>query len=81
MYADILGQSLTLGADKCYLYGYEPGNPDQNAQHCGWGNNMLFGMNDDGKIIYRTAAYYGVQMLMKHWLIPGDEQLEIYPAV
>ena len=81
MYADILGHSLTLGIEKCYLYGYEPVYPDQNAEHCGWGNNMLFGMDENGKIIYRTAAFYGMQMLMEHWAKPANAKLEIYPAV
>ncbi len=80
MYADILGQSLTLGIEKSFLYGYEPGYPDQNAEHCSWGNNMLFGMDENGKIIYHTAAFYGMRMLMEHWLIPLNSKFEIYPA-
>ncbi len=79
MYADILGQFLTLGGDKAFLYGYEPTYPDQN-HGCGWGNNMLFGMDENGKIIYHTAAYYGVQMLLQQWAMPADSKLEIYPA-
>ena len=41
MYADILGQFLTIGGDKAFLYGYEPTYPD-HKYNCGWGNNMLF---------------------------------------
>jgi hypothetical protein len=80
MYADILGQALTLGTRKCFLYGYEPGFPDENAEHCSWGNNMLFGMGENGKIIYQTAAYHGMKMLMEHWAAPVNAKLEIYPA-
>jgi hypothetical protein len=80
MYADILGHSLTLGADKCFLYGYEPGYPDENAEHCSWGNNILFGMDENGKIIYHTAAFYGMKMLTENWIKPANEPLEIYPV-
>jgi F5/8 type C domain len=79
MYADILGQFLLLGGDKSFLYGYEPGYLDQ-YNDCSWGNNMLFGMDGKGRIIYRTAAYYGMQLLLKRWMIPADTLLEIYPV-
>lgn len=77
MYADILGKFLTLGVSKAFLYGYEPTFLDE-YQGCSWGNNMLFAMNDDGKIIYHTAAYYGMNMLTHSWAVPEDSLLEIY---
>jgi hypothetical protein len=80
MYADILGQFLTLGGSKAFLYGYEPTYPEQ-TNNCDWGNNMLFGMDGDGKIIYRTAAYYGMRMITSYWAKPTDSILEIYPTL
>jgi hypothetical protein len=79
MYADIVGKSLTLGINKAYLYGYEPTFLDV-YNNCSWGNNMLFAMNDDGKIIYRTAAWHGMNMLMHNWASPSDSALEVYPV-
>jgi len=79
MNADIIGQFLRLGGNKAFLYGLEPSFPDENND-CAAGNNMLFGMNDEGKIIYRTATYYGAEMIKKHWAQPSDKILKIYPV-
>ncbi|MFI5186839.1 MAG: discoidin domain-containing protein [Chitinophagales bacterium] len=79
MYADILGKSLTLGVRRAFLYGYDPTSLDE-YNDCSWGNNMLFAMNDRGKIIYHTAAYYGINMLTHFWTAPKDSILEVYPA-
>lgn len=79
MYADIIGEFLALGGSKSFLYGYDPTYPDE-SDHCGWGNNMLFGMNENGKIIYKTAAYYTVQMMTGYWAKPADSVTEIYPV-
>lgn len=79
MNADIVGLFLTLGGAQSYLYGYEPNELIQERR-CGWGNNMLFGLGDDGQIKYRTATYYGARMLTELWAQPADEQLEVYSA-
>lgn len=79
MYADILGKLLSLGVSKAFLYGYEPTYLDE-YNNCSWGNNMLFGMNVEGKIIYHTAAYYAMKMLTHAWAAPADSSLEIFPA-
>ena len=78
MYADILGKFVTLGGDKSFLYGYEPAYLE--TEGCDWGNNILFGLNNDGKIKYRTAAYYGMQMITRYWAQPSDSIMEVYPA-
>ncbi len=80
MNADIAGLFLTLGGTKAYLYGWEPNNL-QSDFGCPPGNNMLFGMNDNGKIMYRTAAYYGAQLVTKKWAQPSDKEVEIYPVI
>ena len=79
LYADFLGKFFTLGGSKAFLYGYEPTYLDI-YNNCSWGNNMLFGMDNNGKIIYHTAAYYGMLMMTKQWAQPEDSALEIYPA-
>lgn len=79
MNADIVGQFLTLGGSKAFLYGLEPSFPDEN-QDCAPGNNMLFEMNDEGKIIYRTATYYGAEMIKKSWAQPSDQILKAFPV-
>lgn len=80
MYADILGTFMQLGGSKSFLYGYEPAYLQQ-SNHCGYGNNILFGLGADGKIKYKTAAYYGMKMLTQYWAQPSDSLLEIYPSI
>src|SRR5690242_3178078 len=79
MYADILGKFLELGGKKSFLYGYEPAFLQQSS-NCGYGNNMLLGLGDSGKINYKTAAFYGTQMVTKYWAQPSDSLLEVFPA-
>jgi F5/8 type C domain. len=77
MYADIVASFLTLGGNKSFLYGYEPTFLDQ-TNHCDWGNNMIFGMDDSGTIQYHTAAYYSMQMITKQWATPSDSLLKVF---
>ena len=79
MYADILGKFMELGGSKSFLYGYEPAFLQQSF-NCGYGNNMLLGLNDNGKIKYKTAAFYGTQMLTNFWAQPVDSVLEVFPS-
>jgi hypothetical protein len=79
MYADILGKFLELGGKKSFLYGYEPAFLQQSS-NCGYGNNMLLGLGDSGKINYKTAAFYGTQMITNYWAQPTDSLLEVFPA-
>lgn len=79
MNADIVGQFLTLGGNRAYLYGWEPNNL-QSDFGCSPGNNMLFGMNDDGRVIYKVAAYYGAKMITDYWAQTANQSLEVFPA-
>jgi hypothetical protein len=78
MYADIAGKFLSLGGNKAFLYGYEPAYLQYDK--CGWGNNILLTLDDDGNIKFKTAAYYGMKMLMENWAHPSDEKMEVYTA-
>lgn len=80
MYADILGKFMQLGGSKSFLYGYEPAYLQQSNK-CGYGNNMFFGLGEDGKIKYKTSAFYGMQMLTHFWAQPSDSLLKMYPSV
>src|SRR5205823_1486952 len=64
---------------KSFLYGYEPAFLEK-IKNCGWGNNMLFGMDENGKITYKVAAYYGIYMLTHYWAQPTDSILKVFPA-
>ncbi len=77
--ADIVGKFLELGGDQAFLFGYTPGYVDRDFP-CTAGNNMLFSMNDDGKIGHRFATYFGARLLTQEWLKPGGQVHEIYPA-
>lgn len=79
MYADILAKFMQLGGSKSFLYGYEPAWLQQ-SNNCGYGNNMIFGLGENGKIKYKTAAFYAMQMLTHFWAQPADSNLEIYPS-
>ncbi len=79
MYADILGKFMELGGSKSFLYGYDPAFLQQSFT-CGYGNNMLMGLNDSGKINYKTAAFYGTQMITHFWAMPEDSLLEVFPT-
>ena len=77
--ADTVGLFLTLGGDRAYLYGYEP-NEVISESPCTWGNNMLFGVGEGGRIKFRTATYYGARLLTEEWARPSDARLEVFPA-
>jgi hypothetical protein len=77
--ADAVGVFLTKGGEKAYVYGYEPNELIKENSCDSWGNNMLFGLGQDGRIEYRTATYFGARMMTELWAQPGN-QLEIYPA-
>lgn len=77
MYADILGKFLESGGSKSFLYGYEPAFLQQSS-NCGYGNNMLLGLGTDGKIHYKTASFYGTQMITHFWAQPEDAVLEVF---
>ncbi|HKC62010.1 MAG TPA: hypothetical protein VKB86_00125, partial [Pyrinomonadaceae bacterium] len=49
-------------------------------QACTWGNNMLFGMDGNGEIKFRTATYYGARLLTESWAQPSDARLEVFHA-
>jgi hypothetical protein len=77
--ADIIGKFLTLGGDQAFLFGYTPSEILREVP-CTAGNNMLFLMDEDGKITHRFATYFGARLLTQEWLKPGDEVHEVYPA-
>jgi len=79
MNADIVGQFLQSGGAKAYLYGLVPTTPDTESD-CAAGNNMMFGMDETGKISYRTAIYYGAIMTKKYWAQAAGDSLNVYPV-
>jgi hypothetical protein len=79
VHADIVGAFLTFGGDQAFLYGYAP-DVVIEERSCTAGNNMLFSMDDEGKIEHRFATYFGARLMTQEWLKPGNELYEIYPA-
>lgn len=79
LYADILGKFMELGGSKSFLYGYEPAYLD-HQNDCDYGNTILFGLDSKGKIKYKTASFYAMQMLTHYWAQPEDSVVEIYPV-
>jgi hypothetical protein len=77
--AEVVGMFLTLGAERLYLYGYEPNELIQE-KNCTWGNNMLFHMDSKGRIVYRTATYWGARLLTHEWIGDSERPHRIFPA-
>jgi hypothetical protein len=75
--AEIVGQFFTLGGARAYLYGYEP-NELINEKGCSWGNNMLFGLADEGGIEYRTATYWAARLVAEEWAQASGGTHKIY---
>lgn len=80
MNADIVGKFLSLHGAKAFLYGLEPNLLEANNDCLTFGNNMLFGRNEKGKILYKTAAYYGLKMLTQYWATPAAKPVTMYPT-
>lgn len=68
--AEVVGEFLTMGGARAYLYGYEP-NELLNEKRCTWGNNMLFGMAASGRIAYRTATFRAAKLISEEWVQGG----------
>lgn len=77
MNADIVGQFFSLGGSKAFLYGLEPSIPDVNTA-CAAGNNMILGVDKEGKPSFRTATYYAALMMKKYWAQPSDKTLKVF---
>jgi hypothetical protein len=77
--ADTVGTFLSLGGDQTFLFGYTPGE-NLHELDCTSGNNMLFSMDDSGRIKHRFATYYAARMITQEWLKPGDEIHEMLGA-
>ena len=74
--ADIVGQFLTLGGARAYLYGLEPNTPIREVDDCDtWGNLALF-LSDDarGTSASPLATFYGARLLTQAWAQPGTTQ-------
>jgi hypothetical protein len=78
MNADIVGKFLSLGGNKAFLYGLEPNQLEENSNCSSYGNNMLFGRDDNGKILYKTATYFGLKMLTDFWAAPSKTPISMY---
>ncbi len=78
--ADIVGRFLLLGGDQAFLYGYTPGQIARDAD-CTAGNNMLFLMDQEGRISHRFATYFVTRLLTQEWLQPLEAGHDLYPVV
>lgn len=77
--ADAVANFLTLGGEQTFLYGYEPNELLQEVE-CSQGNNMLFLLEDDGRISYRMPTYYAAVLLTHEWTKPEGGLHELYQA-
>jgi hypothetical protein len=77
--AEVAAEFVALGGDQSFLYGYEPNNLIQQRP-CTWGNLMLFGLDDDAGIRYRTAAYYAARLITQEWVLPSGGAHQLYRA-
>ena len=81
--ADFVGQFLTLGGARAYLYGLEPNTPIRESDVCDtWGNLALFLSDDQRHIRCPLAAFYGARLLTQQWAQPGGTRRPqaVFPA-
>ncbi|AYD46960.1 discoidin domain-containing protein [Arachidicoccus soli] len=79
--ADVTGQFFALGGSKIFMYGVEPGYLMNESDDCkSYGNLEYFGLNDEGKIKFRTGLYYSSWLCAQKWAQPADKNLEIFNA-
>ncbi len=69
--ADFIGQFLAMGGAAAYFYGLEPDILLREAKCQTWGNLMLFLSDDEHRIRYKLAAYYGATLLTRVWANPS----------
>ena len=76
--ADIVGQFLTLGGSRAYLYGLEPNAPiHEVADRDTWGNLALFLSDGRRRIRCPLATYYGARLLTQQWAQPGTARPQV----
>jgi hypothetical protein len=79
--ADIVGQFLTLGGRRAYLYGYEPNTLMRESRACdSWGNLALFLQDETRGELAPTAACRGAEMILKDWLRGSEKEHRIEAA-
>ena len=78
--AETVAEFLGHGGTTAYYYGYEPNCLLHEAPCDNWGNNMLFLLDDDNHIAYRTATYFGARLMTGEWAQPGGTEHELYRA-
>lgn len=67
--ADVVGQFLTLGGRRAYLYGLEPNTMIRESKACdAWGNLALFLRDSERGELAPTAACRGIEMVLNDWL-------------
>lgn len=81
MYADIAAGFMADGGSTAYLYGYEPATLMQELARCrSWGNLALLQANDAGAVIHPLAGYWGMRLLTRQWVQPGNGLQSLHPV-
>jgi hypothetical protein len=79
--ADIVGHFLSAGGSAAYMFGLTPDTPEnQNFPCAGYGNMMLFEVDDDGASKWPMPVYYAERMMMLDWGAPADQPHRLYGA-
>ena len=78
-HADVIGTFLSLGGDRAYLYGYEPGYL-VNELTCSWGNLMMLQLSRDKATLHRLSTYHSARLIGEDWLEPVKQAHQVFPV-
>ncbi|MDQ6781215.1 MAG: glycosyl hydrolase family 5, partial [Candidatus Eremiobacteraeota bacterium] len=79
--AEYMASALAAGVRAVVYYQYEPVPLSRNRDCPGdWGNLTMFVAHRGGRIRARAAQFFAGEMLMQHWLVPGDAPHVLHPA-
>ena len=78
--AETVGLFLTLGGDRVYLYGFEPGSLMDELSCNSWGNNAMFLADEKGEAAATTAIYWAARLINEQWVQPGGGVHQVFAA-
>ncbi|MGA0599090.1 hypothetical protein ACO2Q3_00125 [Caulobacter sp. KR2-114] len=80
--AEIAAETLSLGGQGAFLFGYNPNRPWQHGEACvGNGELMILEADEDGQATWALPAFQGARMLSQDWAGPGGRLLPAHSPV
>jgi|GEM_PF-734143 len=77
---DFFGSSFASGISYATYYQAEPEPLDLKRRCNSWGAYNPYLVDRNFNVRAKAAAYYGLQLLTQHWMLPGDRPHGVYPV-